>query len=155
MCRENKVCIFLLLPALLLLSARGVLHGQEQWYLITESELRSIEEYRRNSEAEKQTWLSQAQKLSVRAGSLEAESASLNSQLQNQQELNRQLTLSFNGYEQEQSLLLSRKDTQIARLETENEGKDRAIVRLVTALAITGAGIIGYSAFKILKIFRV
>jgi hypothetical protein len=85
---------------------------------------------------------------------LEAESASLNRQLRSQQELNQKLTLSFNEYEQEQSLLLSRKDTRIARLETENEGKDRAIVRLVIALAIMGLSVIGYGAVKIAKIFR-
>jgi hypothetical protein len=143
----------MLLAALLLFSAWGVLHGQEQeqWHLITESELRSIEEYRKNSEAEKLNWLSQAQRLEAESASLEAESASLNSQLRNQRELNQKLTLSFNGYAQEQSLLLSRKDTRIIQLETENKGKGRAIARLVMALAIMGLGIIGYSAVKIFR----
>jgi hypothetical protein len=144
------------LLALLLCSAWGVLHGQEQeeWHLITETELQSIEAYRRASEAEKQSWLSQARTLSARAGSLEAESRALNSQLQNQRELNQSLTQSFNEYGREQSLLLSRKDTQIAGLEAENEAKGRATVRLAVAVAAMGLAIILYAAAKLAGIFR-
>jgi hypothetical protein len=39
--------------------------------------------------------------------------------------------------------------TRITSLETENEGKDRVIVRLVIALAIMGLSVIGYIAVKI------
>jgi hypothetical protein len=137
---------------LLLCSAWGVLQAEEQWYLITEPELRSIGEYKRNSEAEKQDWLLQVQKLSRRAGSLEAESASLNSQLQDQRELNQKLTLSFNEYEQEQFRLMSQKDTQIVKLEAENKGKDGVIIRLIIALVAMGLGITGYIAVKIAKL---
>jgi hypothetical protein len=91
----------------------------EPWYLIRESELQSIEAYKTNSEAEKQTWLSQVQKLSRRAGNLEAESVSLNSHLQHQRELNRQLTLSFNEYESAQLALLSSKNGEIAKRDRE------------------------------------
>jgi hypothetical protein len=113
-----------------------------QWYLITEPELRSIEEYKKTSEAEKQTWLLQVQGLRTRAGNLEAESMSLNGQLRNQRELNQKLTLSFNEYEGDQSRLMSQKDTQIIRLEVENERKDTVIFRLIIAVILLGLGII-------------
>jgi hypothetical protein len=145
----------LFLSALLFCSAQGVLHPQEQWYLITELELQSIEAYRKNSEAEKQAWLLQVQNLNRRAGSLEAESASLNVQLLNQRERNQKLTLSFDEYEAAQSLLLSQKNTQIIKLETENEGKGKMIVRLIIAVVALGLGIIIPIMIKIIKTFRV
>jgi hypothetical protein len=151
MCRENKICLIIFLAALLLCCVWGAAHPQEQWYLITEPDLLTIERYRENSEKEKANWLLQVQKLSVTAGNLEAESASLNSQLQSQRELNRKLALSFNEYEQDQSLLLSRKNTQIIRLETENEQKDKVIARLIIALVTAGLVIIGFGAVKLLR----
>jgi hypothetical protein len=123
----------------------------ENWYLITEGELRSIGTYRKNSEAEKRTWLLQVQKLSVIVGNLEVESASLNSQLRNQRELNQKLTLSFTEYEAAQSLLMSQKTTQIVRLETENEGKSRIIARLVIVLVLTWLGVVVAFILKVLK----
>jgi hypothetical protein len=116
----------------------------EQWYLIQESELRSIEEYRKNSEAEKLTWLSQVQTLRAKAGNLEAESVSLNNQLWNQRERNQKLTRLFNEYEQDQSLLMSRKDTLIIELEAENKTKNKVII----LLAVTVAGIVILFAVK-------
>jgi hypothetical protein len=76
--------------------------------------------------------------LSRRAENLEAESASLNGQLQNQRELNQKLTLSFNEYEADQSLLMSQKDTRIVTLEAENRGKNRTITVLIIALLLMG-----------------
>ena len=156
MCKETKVCVCLFLLALLLLSAWGVLHGQEeeQWYLIAEPELRSIEAYRRSSEAEKLDWLSQARTLRERAGSLEEESASLNSQLRSQRELNQKLTQSFNEYEREQSLLLSRNGMLMAELKAENEAKGRAIVRLILAVVSMGLAIAVFVAVKLAGKFR-
>ena len=119
MCRKNII----FLVALLLCSPWAVLQAQEQWYLITEPELRSIEEYKRNSEAEKQTWLLQVQALNTRAGSLEADSITLNSQLQNQRELNRKLTQLFDEYEAGQSALLSSKNGEIAGLKESLAGE--------------------------------
>ena len=154
MCKETKVCVCVCLLALLLLSAWGVLHGEEQWHLITAAELRSIEAYRRSCEAEKQSWLSQARTLSARAGSLAAESASLSAQLRSQRELNRKLTQFFIEYEREQSLLLSRNGMLLAELKAESEGKNRAIVRLAIAVAAMGMAIILYAAAKLAGKFR-
>jgi hypothetical protein len=153
MCRETKICIIIFLSALLLLSAWGALHGQEdQWYLIRESELLSIEEYRRNSETEKLDWLSQAQDLRMRAGNLQAESTLLNSQLQSQREANRKLTQSFNEYEADRSLLMSRKDTRIAELEAESEKKDRLITKFALAVIALGLVVVAPLAAKAAKI---
>ena len=156
MCEKTKARVCLCLLVLLLFCARGVLHGQEeeQWHLITEPELRSVEAYRRSSEAEKQAWLSQARTLRARAGNLAAESASLNDQLRSQRELNRKLTQSFDEYEREQSLLQSRKDTRIAALEAENEGMGRMIGRLVLAVVGMGLAIAIYAAAKLAGKFR-
>jgi hypothetical protein len=111
----------------------------DQWYLITESELQSIEAYKRTSEQEKQDWLLQVQSLRARAGNLQNESASLNRQLQDQRERNRKLTLLFNEYEAGQSLLISQKDTQIRKLQTENNAKSRTAIALTVALLFMGA----------------
>jgi hypothetical protein len=138
----------------LLCSTWAAAQAGEQWYLITESELRSIEEYKRASEAEKQTWLLQVQALNTRAGNLEADSIALNSQLQTQRELNQKLTLSFNEYEQDQFLLMSRKDTQIVRLEEANKGKGKVILRLIIAVVALGLGIVIPVAIKVALKFR-
>jgi chromosome segregation ATPase len=83
-----------LLLALLFSAAVGVLQAEEpgQWYLISEPELRSIEQYKANSEREKQNWLSQVRELqttaansTVRSVKLEADSVSLNQRLAREQ----------------------------------------------------------------------
>jgi DNA repair ATPase RecN len=164
MCNETRVCVCLFLLALLLCSAWGVLHGQEQeqWYLIPETELQSIEAYRRSSEAEKQSWLSQARTLSARAASLAAESASLNRQLQSQRELNQKLTESFNGYETESLTTISMKNGEIAELkqevadktlETETYKGNAALLLAIIISLLTA--IAGYITFKVLRFFRV
>jgi hypothetical protein len=155
MCGENKACLVIFLVMLLFCCVWGVAHPGEQWYLITEGEVRSIEEYKKNSEAERQTWLLQVQGLRTRAESLEAESASLNGQLLGQREANRRLTQSFNEYEAEQSRLMSRKDTRIIKLEADNEGKDSLIVRLIIAVAALGLVVIGSIAFKVCRFLKI
>jgi hypothetical protein len=93
----------------------GAAHPEE-WYLITEPELQNLEKTWKTSEAEKQSWLLQVQTLNKRAANLESESASLNSQLRNQREMNQKLTLSFNEYEAARLTLLSSKNGEIAGL---------------------------------------
>jgi hypothetical protein len=134
----------------------------EQWYLITESELRSIEEYKRNSEAERLSWQSQAgglrmraERLNGRAESLLEESENSNRQLREERELRQRLTQSFNEYETGQSRLMSQKDTRIVHLETENKGKETVIVRRIiaaSALALAWAGFIALRVCRFLKI---
>jgi hypothetical protein len=157
MCKENKVCMFLFLLGLLLCSSWGALHGQEQeqWYLITESELRSIEDSRTNSAAEKQSWLSQASALKAKATNLAWKSALLNDQLRQEREKSRKLTQLFNEYEAAQSRVISLKDTQIAILETESEGKDRVIVRLIIAATVLGLPWVGFIVFKVCRFLKI
>jgi hypothetical protein len=156
-CKEDKVCVFLFLLGLLLCSTWGALHGQEQeqWYLITESELRSIEDSRTNSAAEKQSWLSQVSELKSKARSLSWESALLNDQLRQERELSRKLRQSFNEYEAAQSLLLSQQDTRIVQLETESKGKDRTILRLIMAFVPLGLAVAGYIVFRVCRFLKI
>jgi alkyl sulfatase BDS1-like metallo-beta-lactamase superfamily hydrolase len=108
----------------------GVVHPEEQWYLILEEELQSIEKYRNSREAERQTWLSQVNALKV-------ESVNLNEQLTVQRAANKKLTLSFNEYETDQLTILSLKDGEITRLkETLKETQRKATMRLVTSIVL-------------------
>jgi hypothetical protein len=155
MCGENKVYFIMLLAALLLCSVWGAAHPEEQWYLITGEELRSIEAYKTKSEQEKQAWLLQVQGLRTRAGNLEAESSSLNSQLSIQRELNRKLTKSFNEYEAETLIRLSLKDGELAELKVGNKaiaGQRNAAVIAAAALALA---VVGYIAFKVCRFLKV
>jgi chromosome segregation ATPase len=133
--------------------------GQEgPWYLIREPELRGIEEYRQTSEREKQGWLLQVQSLKARLGSLETESASLNSQLASQRELNRKLTQSFNEYEAEKLTQLSLRDGEIAELRVKNKaaaGQRNAAVIAAAALALAWLGYIAFKVCRFLKIIPV
>jgi len=91
----------------------------QRWFLISESELRSIEQYKQNSEMEKQSWLSQVRSLSLRAERSERDSMSLNSQLSRAREQNRSLEKSFYEYEQGKLILLSSKNGEIETLKQE------------------------------------
>jgi hypothetical protein len=157
MCKENKVCVFLFLLGLLLCSAWGALHGQEQeqYYLITESELRSIEDSRTNSATEKQNWLLQVSELQTRARSLSWESMLLNDQLRQERERRRKSEQLFNEYEAAQSLLMSQKDTRITILETESKGKDRLILRLIMAVVPLGLSVVGYIVFRVCRFLKI
>jgi chromosome segregation ATPase len=152
----------MLLVALLFCSVWGVAHPEDQWYLITESELGSIETSRKNSEAERRNWLSQvselktqAERLNGRAENLRTESENSNQQLRQERELNRKLTQSFNEYEADQSRLISRKDTRIVQLETENEQKDKVIFRLIAAVSTLALAVVGYIAFRVCRFLKI
>jgi predicted RNase H-like nuclease (RuvC/YqgF family) len=148
MCRENKRGLIILLIVFLCCSLLGVVHPEEQWYLILEGELQSIERYKSTREAERQTWLSQVNALKV-------ESVNLNRQLSEQREVNKQLTRSFNEYEIGQLTLLSSKNGQIAGLNQQMMEKQVAIERykrksaiLLVIIAVLGFGIGGYVVFR-------
>jgi hypothetical protein len=162
MCGENKIYFIMLVAALLFCSVWGVAHPEDQWYLITEPELRRIEDYRKNSEAERLNWLSQVSELRTQAGrlngraeNLRTESENSNRQLRQERELNQRLTQSFNEYEAAQFQAMSRKDTQIVALETENEGKDKVIFRLIVAVSALALAVVGYIAFKVCRFLKI
>jgi hypothetical protein len=62
---------------------------------------------------------------------------------------------SFNEYEAGQSLLLSRQDTRIVQLEAENEGKDKAIRRLLFVVAALGLSWVVFIAVKVCRFLKI
>ena len=164
MCKENREYFFILLLVVLLSCVAGVLRAQEQpdqWYLILESELQTIEAFKKNSEAEKQTWRSQAIELKAQANFLRRESKHLNAQLANQRNLNKTLTESFNRYEHERLQILSLKNGEIASLnqvaaertlETERYRR-KSLAHLIVAMVL-GAAWLLFIALKMYRFFR-
>ena len=160
MCGKLKLFLFFLW---LCLSA-GALQAEEQgpWYLISESELRSIEQYKENSEREKRNWLLQAQLLNTEAVILHRESLDLNRQLAQARERNRRLETSFNEYEQDRLIQTSLKNGEIADLkqslaeQTLETEKYRGIAwnRLFIIIALGAAWVI-FIVFKILRFFKI
>jgi hypothetical protein len=157
MCGANKRFLLYLLFALLLSCVAGALRGEEReaWYLISETELRSIETYLTKSEAGKRAWLLRVQELKARADSLRADSESLNGQLARAGELNRMLQKLFNEYEAESLTTISMKNGEIAGLKQEVTAcRGIARGRLIIIIAL-GAAWIVFIAFKIRRFFRV
>ncbi|MDR0387247.1 MAG: hypothetical protein LBH57_04350 [Treponema sp.] len=164
MCESNKRFFGYLFLASLFVLAAAALRAEEAgpWFLISETELRSIENYREQSEAEKRSWLLQARELKAQANSLLTASETLNSQLARAREANRKLEQSYNESEAEWLTRLSLKNGEIAglkqaladqTLEAESH-KGKAALRLVIIIALLTA-IAAYIAFKILRFFRV
>jgi TolA-binding protein len=157
MCGANKRFFLYLLLAFLFASVVGVLRAgePEPLYLISETELQVIEEYKRNSEAEKQTWRLQAQELKTQAAGLWKESESLNDQLQNQREQNRMLQRSFNESEEENLMTISMKNGEIAELKQEAATyKGIAQSRLGIIAALVSPWIF-FIVFKICRFFKI
>jgi hypothetical protein len=75
--------------------------------------------------------------------------------LRQERELSRKLTQSFNEYEAGQSLLLSQKDTRIVQLETENKGKDKAMIKLIIAVVALGLAVIGFIVFRVCRFLKI
>jgi hypothetical protein len=161
--KENRDLFIILLAALLLASVLGALRAEEPgpWYLISETELRSIEQYKANSELEKANWRLQASALRIRAEKSEADSRLLNNQLLTARETNRKLELSYNGLEAEWLNRLSLKNGEIAdwkqraadqALKTERY-KGKSLVYLIIAAAL-GAAWLLFIAFKVCRFFK-
>jgi hypothetical protein len=171
MCEANKR-FFLYLPlALLFAFASGALQAEEQgpWYLISETELQSIELYKANKEQETQNLLSQVRELNMKAEKsearserLEADSMNSNRQLSLAREQNRKLATLFNEYAQDWLIQASLKNGEIADLkqtvaeQTLETEKYRGIAwnRLFVIIALGAAWII-FIAFKILRFFKI
>ena len=163
MCETNKR--FFYLPLVLFFAfAAAVLRAEEQgpWYLISETELRSIEQYKETSEREKRNWLLQVQLLNTEADILHRESLALNRQLAQARSQNRKLVTSFNEYAQDQLIQTSLKNGEIAdlkqtiadkTLETEKY-KGIAWNRLIVIIILCAAWII-FIAFMALRFFKI
>lgn len=133
----------LLLLVLYPCTAWDVLHSQEQqqWYLIAEMELQSIEKYKNNREAERRTWL-------LQVSDLQTQSETLNSQLEAQREANRRLTKSFSEYETAQLTLVSSQHGEIAKLKTEVETYKRKWILWMSISIVIAAVIVMYIIFR-------
>lgn len=127
---------------------------QEAWYLISETELRSIEASLERSETDRQSW-------ELQARGLKSEAANLNGQLAEGRKQYKTLEQSFNKYETEKLMQLSLKNGEISDLKekvaTEKLEKEKykgqATARLI--IIIAGAALIVlYIAFKICRFFR-
>jgi hypothetical protein len=163
----------MLLVALLLSSVLGVLRGEEPeqpgpWYLISEAELRSIEDYRTISVRERRTWLSQVQGLRARAENSEARSKNLeedllllNQALSIQREQNRSLRQSYDRSEAGHLTAISIKNGEIAEQkqaaarqaqETERyKGISRGRLYIIIALGVSWAA---FFTVKLCRFFR-
>jgi hypothetical protein len=108
MCKNLSFFLFVFLWLCL---STDALRAEEpdNWYLISETELLSIEQYKTKSKQEKQNWLLQSHEL-------KQDSASLNAQLAQARERNRKLEQSFNVLESEWLTQLSLKNGEIANL---------------------------------------
>jgi transposase len=138
-----------------------VLHGEE-WYLVPESEVRSLENIKASWEADRLNWLSRVQRLQTESSELRSISESLNDQLSAERQTTKNLTASFNAYEADQSRRMSRKDTELAakdrelagqRLETEKY-KGKSGTRLIVIIALATAWI-AFIAFKVCRFPRI
>jgi hypothetical protein len=158
MCKETKIAVFILLAFCLFSLFQGVLQAQEtpdSWYLILESELRSIEQFKTKSETDRQNWLLQAQ-------TLKTESATLNNQLSKARAMQLKLTELYEASERERLTAISLKNGEIAELkqvlaaktlEAETlKGKSAFRMLLIVIFTVV---IGGYIASRILKIFHV
>ena len=142
----------------------AVLRAEEQgpWFLISEAELRSIEQYKTTSEQEKQNWRLQAQTWSKEAAILHQDSVNSNAQLAQARIQNRKLATLFNEYAQDWLIQTSLKNGEIAdlrqavaeqTLETEKY-KGIAWNRLFIIIALGAAWVI-FIVFKILRFFKI
>lgn len=158
MCNETKKCFIILLLFYLFFFFQVALQAQEtadSWYLITESELRSIERFKTKSEADRQSWLLQAQ-------NSKALSETLNSQLSQAREAQAKLRELYEASERERLTALSLKNGEIAKLKQEladktlesQRHKSASTLRLFVIIALAAA-IAGYIALRVLKLFRV
>jgi hypothetical protein len=138
-----------------------VVQCQEAWYLISEGELRTIEIYRERSEAERQSWLSQASELRGLAGRLRIESESLNVQLRGAREAQRRLERLYERSEEEKLALLSSKNGEIGALRAglaeekvqaaRYRGQALAGCILVVVLAGAWAVLLGYKVYRFFR----
>ena len=169
MCRTGflTLIIVFVLSLLWLFVLLDVLQA-EDWYLITETELQGIEQYKAKSEAERQSWLLQVQNLrgkaensEAKSARLEMESESLNTQLSQAKEQNRRLEKSFGEYEAALLALISSMNGEIEAWKQEAskqtlrtaKAEGKSTRHLIIIITLT-AGIVIYTGIKVYRRFR-
>jgi chromosome segregation ATPase len=126
MCKKLFIVFFLVLSFLLF---AAVLYPAEQQYLISESQIQSIEKSLEKLETDRRSWELQAQGLRSEAGNL-------NRQLAAEREQYKTLEQSYNRYEISQSGEMEKMKKYIVTLEAENKILFRALIVVVIVLAI-------------------
>jgi hypothetical protein len=123
----------------------GAAHPEERWYLILESELRSIERYWETSGREKRSLLLQASELRALESRRRAESESLRRQLSQAREDQRRSERSFNESEAARLTALSLKNGEIASLKESLAG-ERLKLQKARSLNLILGGVLGLLA---------
>lgn len=137
--KRKLLCLFLFLAVAFYLDA------EQQWYLISQSEIETIETHKQNLETDKKTLQSQVQKLNQQVSKLEKQSTTLQQQAENLKTLSTQqqttitnLEKSYNELEVEKfqtiSQLNSEKNTLICSV---SKYKNRFIIALCIAILET------------------
>ena len=134
------MCKKLLLVLLPLLFTAASLAGAEQQYLITESQLQSIERSLERYEMDRQSW-------QLQAAGLKSEAQTLNAQLQEEREKYKTLETSFNRYEASQSETIAKMGAEIEKLRARNKNKASGLIVLAIVLA-------GAIAMLLKKLFK-
>lgn len=112
MTKKRTFCLLFVLLGFSLLAKLPA----EQWYRVSETELLKLEAISRNSETDRQNWLSQATELKVKVQTLQTESKRLNGQLEKEREVTKNLRKSFELSEAAQFQRASDYETEIASL---------------------------------------
>jgi len=131
----------------------------EQWFRISETELRTLETVSLNWETDKQDWLSQASVLRTIATELQADSKTLNLQLEAERMKVRSLRESFEKLETDRLQKYSEYETVIASLRDDKakialsaskvKGQRNTVFIAFVALL---CGIVAYIAVKLKKL---
>ena len=139
---------YLLLSVLLLLFFLPVaLLAAEQQYLITETQLQSIEKFLAKLETDRRNWESQA------AG-LRNEAASLNDQLRQERERYKTLEISYNKSEASRSEQITRLSSEAAAERAEKKRYKRSAAnRLVWIIALVSVVAL-FLVYKVYRFFR-
>jgi len=153
MCARLKV-LFIFFLWLCLFA--GVIQPQEteSWYLISETELSSIEELLEKSEKDRQSW-------ELQARGLKKEAENLNGQLATGRRQFRALEESFNEYESDALNRIASKNGEIADLKQEKAEKELAAEKwkgkatkwIIIAIALIVSWFL-FIAFKVCRFFR-
>jgi len=134
----------------------GVIQPQEteSWYLISGTELQSIEALLEKSEKDRQSW-------ELQARGLKNEAASLNRQLATERRQFRALEESFNEYESDALNKLASKNGEIEGLKQKKADKEleaekwkgKATKWIIIAIALIASWVL-FIAYKVCRFFR-
>ena len=131
-----------------------------QAYPITEPELSRLETIWQQSQADKQNWLSQVQKLKMEASQLKTDSITLNSQLSLERQATDLLRISSEKLEAEKNSIILSKQNEIENLTSQKNTlliKQQKLIKqrdiLVIIILMTGIVCLVLLAYRFRKLF--